>query len=462
MEELWSGVEEIDGWLHTIWGDPLLEAIRERSYSRAYALLRRGEYPKGEQAAWTLLTEAVSATPHLFGTLLEALEDEIDLSIPRQYTSEEHKGISLVCRGKLMNVAAIAGSRENMKLLRQRGLNPTASRGSWVELHSTGFRIEDASPLAAAVLNGASEPFSWLMEQKGAADPADESLRCAVLFGLYYGKGQDSCACARRVLSYWGLNDEELEGTSFPGWQQAQCRMAPVKQLTKWFQEGVYGREVVVRYSQPLLSRWKREEKENQSFSTQSVDPCGLLSPLEDWKSFLLQLLRCCPELCRKTEVMEWLFRFEYSSEELELLSWCFGQRGEPVELGVSNLLQRLFLQPAPARKRLLRLFHDTCGARVVLSGESLMQMYALLQMLPELLQYVQIHNRPGAHSCSVLAGLLANYGQAAEFKKAIAAGYLEDEPLGPLLEELHDQDSPALIPLALTLLPHRDGLCEL
>ena len=90
------------------------------------------------------------------------------------------------------------------------------------------------------------------------------------------------------------------------------------------------------------------------------------------------------------------------------------------------------------------------------------MQMYALLQMLPELLQYVQIQNRPGPHSCSVLTGLLANYGQAAEFKKAIAAGYLEDEPLGPLLEELHDQDSPALIPLALTLLPHRDGLCEL
>ena len=44
MEELWSGVEEIDGWLHTIWGDPLLEAIRERSYSRAYALLQGRDF----------------------------------------------------------------------------------------------------------------------------------------------------------------------------------------------------------------------------------------------------------------------------------------------------------------------------------------------------------------------------------------------------------------------------------
>lgn len=465
MEETWSGVEEMDIWLDTMWGDPLLEAIQERSYHRVYTLLRRGEYPRDERAVWILLTQAVSAPPRLFGMLLEALEDEIDLTVKRKYMDRERDGISIVCYGTLMHVAAIAGTRENMALLRRRGLDPAASVGSWIELRSTGVRMEEISPLAAAMLSGAEGPLSWLIEQKEVAEPDNETLRCAVLFGLYYGEGRDSCVCARRVLSCWGLDDGKLRGESFPEWVQAQCRIAPVRQLTAWFREDVYDQKVVERYGPLLLSRSKQEE--NLYFLPKPavgkmMDVRRLFSSQEDWKGFLLELLRRCPGLCRKTEVMEWLFLFEYSSEELTILSRCLGQRGEPVELGVPALLERLLFQPAPVRKRLLHLLHDTCGVCVTLTGLNFREMFAPLKMLPDLLRYVRIQNGSRPDSCSLLAGLLARYGQAAEFKKAIAAGYLEDEPLGPLLKELREQDAHALIPLALTLLPHRDGLCEL
>lgn len=153
MDEITEGF----GSSFALFADPLLQAIREENYSGAYALLRRKEYPEGEEAAWELLTAALERTPRLFGRLLDVLGETVDLArLTGRLNAYEMtvSGRALRLEGSLGAAAAMMGRAKHLDLLLERGLvaaGPEEGTFLWVQGLGT---VYDLSPLGAAVGGG--------------------------------------------------------------------------------------------------------------------------------------------------------------------------------------------------------------------------------------------------------------------------------------------------------------------
>ena len=184
-------------------GNALLEAIRERSYPRAYALLRRAG-PLGKREAGECLAAALACTDKLFGRLLAVCPwtetaAEPELPLPGR------EGRSAEVYGTMATLAAAAGEAGKLRLLLERGCDPSgASFGAYEavqygSLNQVGFygsrrRNSDRSWSEG---DGCAVSFVCWSSEEERTLPFLTPLAAAVLFGR--------ADCARLLLSCPGL-----------------------------------------------------------------------------------------------------------------------------------------------------------------------------------------------------------------------------------------------------------------
>lgn len=475
MDEITEGF----GSSFALFADPLLQAIREENYSGAYALLRRKEYPEGEEAAWELLTAALERTPRLFGRLLDVLGETVDLArLTGRLNAYEMtvSGRALRLEGSLGAAAAMMGRAKHLDLLLERGLvaaGPEEGTFLWVQGLGT---VYDLSPLGAAVGGGCLTEAELLLTRQDLSGQDCESLRRFTLLGLYadrtslseLGRVWAAEAVARKLYGVetlplfqpTGEGEDETELLAEPveppacrlrHWVSAQFAVAPVEQLHQWLESGVYGSEELEVCARDLHAWEERSGRE-------CLD-------LKDWQEEnrrvyerVLLLLRFRPELCCQGLLLNQALRWSRCTrEELSLLRQALLLREGPVDLGVEKTLRALESQPSGAQKELLALMKDTCGA--VLDAWDIPEYdWELGSLLPALLEYAQLRCHPGeAGKISPLTLQIVRKGSAALLKRALKLGCLEHEPLGPLVELMREGEATALIPLVLAHLPHRD-----
>ena len=214
----------------------LLEAIREKSYQRAYALLKKLDEPLRDkpcaQRAGECLSAALHCSPELFRAVLEHCA-------PGEHGATEQWKLGRATRyvnvtGTILTLAAAMNKVEHMRILLRRGWDvnsdspasaqallclgwsgqpffvPDGLPGSGVQQSRLTFgaaeynsyqktiarplcSIERCTPLAAAILCGSEDAVKFLLRQKGVRKESSGAVCAAALAALREGPEQLAC-----------------------------------------------------------------------------------------------------------------------------------------------------------------------------------------------------------------------------------------------------------------------------
>lgn len=224
---------------------PLLNALREKNYPRAYQQLKWLEKPLEGEAAGRCLTEALSCTVNLFEAVLDACA-------PGEYVCQVQWRNENICafvhlEGTILTLAAGMNRVEHMKRLLERGYSVNGDSIRAIEAMEKAFGlnldpdrlpkgrlsigeeehnwywgrnilnpelvIPDCSPLAAAIACGSIEAVRLLMGSPGirlADSPSVCQAALAVSDGLL-----TQCGCVRECFGlterFHNVREELLE-----------------------------------------------------------------------------------------------------------------------------------------------------------------------------------------------------------------------------------------------------------
>ena len=210
----------------------LLEAIREKSYQRAYALLKKLDEPLCAQHAGECLSAALHCSPELFRAVLEHCA-------PGEHGATEQWKLGSATRyvnvtGTILTLAAAMNKVAHMRILLRRGWDvnsdspasaqallclgwngqpffaPDALPGGGVHQSRLTFGaaeynsfqktiakptsvIDCCTPLAAAILCGSEDAVRLLLRQKGVRKESSGAVCAAALAALRESPEQRAC-----------------------------------------------------------------------------------------------------------------------------------------------------------------------------------------------------------------------------------------------------------------------------
>ncbi|OUQ22566.1 hypothetical protein B5E80_13285 [Flavonifractor sp. An135] len=451
--------------------DPLMQAVHFGNYPRAYAMLRRGEFPRGETAAWELLTAALERTPRLFERLLDVLGETVDLArLTGTLHAHEMAGTcrELTLEGSLGAAAALVGRKEHLERLLERGLVATGPEpGSFLWVQGFG-QAWNLSPLGAAVGGGSYKEAELLLERQERDQQDCESLRRLTLMGLYADReslpdvtrrwtaervAQQLYGVETLPLFRDGAEDGGMESpaSQLHNWVSAQMDVAPVEQLSRWLERGVYGPAELEIGARVLTERIERTRDQHRNLQ-------GWQEERQQVYERLKLVLRDRPELCSGGMLLQKALQLMRGTpEDLLLLRRALVLREEPVDLGEGEILDGLKGKPSGEQRALLALLKECCGVWLD-TGVLCREDQALRMLLPALLDFVDLRVRPGEDGeLNPLVYHIVQSGSVALMKRALKLGYLEGTAVDELLEPLQEQEAAALTGLVLAELPHRD-----
>ena len=318
-------------------------------------------------------------------------------------------------------------------------------------------------------MGGGSYKEAELLLERQERDQQDcESLRRLTLMGLYADReslpdvsrrwtaervAQQLYGVETLPLFRDGVEDGAMESpaSQLHNWVSAQMDVAPVEQVSRWLERGVYGPAELEIGARVLTERIERTRDQHRNLQ-------GWQEEREQVYERLKLVLRDRPELCSGGMLLQKALQLMRGTpEDLLLLRRALVLREEPVDLGEGEILDGLKGKPSGEQRALLALLKECCGVWLD-TGVLCREDQALRMLLPALLDFVDLRVRPGEDGeLNPLVYHIVQSGSVALMKRALKLGYLEGTAVDELLEPLQEQEAAALTGLVLAELPHRD-----
>lgn len=484
-----TGIFEMDGieFLETpvirngfpIAADPvgdLLRAIREKNYSRSYALLKKLDKPLCGQEAGEHLSAALHCSPKLFRAVLEHCK-------PGEYAATEQWKLPVLntryvnLTGTILTLAAAMNKPAHISILLRRGWDVnSASPASAQALLSLGWNcigfdntqqsrlifgaaeynsyqktiprpswtIEGCTPLAAAIACGSVDAMRLLLRQKGVQKETSRAVCAAALTALHEGLEQREC-----VQAAFQLKSELFDGA---GMRRELLRSGAPEPATVAKFSGLCD------FTERLKAVRCTREQLRAAVEVLAEDFCGKR------EKKLLRMLSLYPELAEEQSIRDTLLSFylcwtggERTSTEL-LRAWqkACGEVRDISGMATFHLGQST--KVAECRKIFAALGEG--GVLCAASESAWLEAWNDRPHMSVLTEYVRFY-RTAAEGISHLAVLILDQHDPKFLREMLGRGVLSDEPRDEMLAYIAGKANAPMLRAVLLAAPACQSDCD-